>query len=197
MTDLFSEMERRYREGDLPWDDPLPPPEVIELAGQLPPGRALDLGCGAGRACIYLAQQGWACDGVDFVPQAIALARTRARAAGVANRIHFHIAAVTQLDFLHPPYDLAIDVGCLHAQQGDDLRIYAAEVSWLLRPGAHYLLFARLLDDPTQSDMRGLPEQAIHALLSPTFTFDHVVYGNTSTDDAAWRSAWFWMRRKE
>ena len=41
--------------------------------------RILDLGCGPGRASIYLARLGWQVDGVDFVPQAIATARQRAR----------------------------------------------------------------------------------------------------------------------
>ncbi|NTU83074.1 MAG: hypothetical protein HGA45_27510, partial [Chloroflexales bacterium] len=45
----LADMRRRYREGDLPWEAPLPPPEVLAAAERLPPGRALDLGCGSGR----------------------------------------------------------------------------------------------------------------------------------------------------
>jgi len=33
------------------------------------------LGCGPGRASIYLARRGWQVDGVDFIPDAIELAR--------------------------------------------------------------------------------------------------------------------------
>lgn len=68
----------RYETERIPWDDPLPPPEVIQLAARLPAGRALDLGCGFGRAAIYLAQQGWSADGIDFVAQAIDEAQRRA-----------------------------------------------------------------------------------------------------------------------
>ncbi len=61
--DTFTRMEQLYRGGgQVPWDRALPPPEVIALAAELPPGRALDLGCGYGRASIYLAQHGCRCD---------------------------------------------------------------------------------------------------------------------------------------
>jgi len=47
-----------------------------ELAG-LEPGRALDLGCGAGRTAIWLAERGWQVTGVDFSGVALGLARER------------------------------------------------------------------------------------------------------------------------
>lgn len=56
-SNRFAELQRRYQERNLPWDLPLPPPEIITLAATVPTGRALDLGCGAGRTCIYLLQQ--------------------------------------------------------------------------------------------------------------------------------------------
>lgn len=79
MDDRFLGLQQRYQRGDLPWDEPLPPPEIIALAERLPPGRALDLGSGTGRASIYLARCGWTVDGIDFVPEAVALADARQR----------------------------------------------------------------------------------------------------------------------
>ena len=194
--DIFTSMEQRYRSGDLPWDQPLPPPEVIALAGELPPGRALDLGCGAGRASIYLAQQGWTCDGVDFVPEAVALAEQRAREAGVAERVQFHLAPVTQLDGLQPPYDLAIDVGCMHNLRGDDLRAYRGEVARLVSPGGRYLLFAHLIEAGAAPQRRGLPEQTILDIFTPTFSFERIEHGQTTVGNSTpWPSAWFWLRR--
>jgi len=49
----------------------------------LPPGRALDLGCGAGRSAIWLAERGWEVTGVDFSRVALERARRLARARGV------------------------------------------------------------------------------------------------------------------
>ena len=61
----------RYASGVIPWDDDLPPPELMALVEKQPAGRALDLGCGYGRSSIYLAQHEWEVDGLDFVPQAV------------------------------------------------------------------------------------------------------------------------------
>ncbi len=199
--DVFAEMQRRYREGDLPWDQSLPPPEVVDLAAAMAPGRALDLGCGAGRACIYLARHGWDCDGVDFVPDAIALAQARARAAGMAEHAHFRVASVTRLDALQPPYDLALDVGCLHNLRGDDPRAYAMGLARLVRPvrlvrpGGQYLLFAHLSDEADEAARFGMPESTIRATFDATFAVERVERGSTTIGETLRASAWFWMRR--
>src|SRR5262249_36399193 len=40
-------------------------------------GRLLDIGCGAGRQMALMRALGWAVEGVDFDPEAVATARTR------------------------------------------------------------------------------------------------------------------------
>lgn len=47
---------------------------VREIA-DLEPGRALDLGCGSGRAALWLAERGWQVTGVDYSEVALGLAR--------------------------------------------------------------------------------------------------------------------------
>ena len=87
----FDRMRERYLAGAIPWDDTLPPPEVTELMPQLEAGRALDLGCGYGRATIFMARYGWRVDGVDFIPEAIAEATRRVEAAGVTNLVQLSV----------------------------------------------------------------------------------------------------------
>ena len=186
----------RYAEGDVPWDDDLPPPEVVTLAAQLAPGRALDLGCGYGRTAIYLARLGWQVDGVDFVPQAVAGAAARAAAAGVADRARFHAHSVTDLAFLSPGYDFAVDVGCMHALSLEQIRAYLGELARLLRPGGHFLLFVRL-DDEESDEPEGPPtinEQALRRLLTADFVIDKINVGQTDMADDSWRSAWIWLQ---
>lgn len=193
----YERMVELYQSGAVPWDHEDPPPEVLELVPTLPAGRALDLGCGLGRAAVFLARQGWYVDGVDFIAQAIAEARARAEQAGVADRIRFHVGSVLQLDFLSGPYDFALDVGCMHSFSLDELRAYHGELLRLLRPGAVYLLFAHLHEEDTGAEQRRwLAEHELRQAMAKGFALERVEYGQTQVgDQAPWRSAWFWWRR--
>lgn len=181
----------------LPWDDPLPPPEVIDLLAGQTPGRALDLGCGYGRASIYMARLGWEVDGVDFVPQAAAVAAERAREAGVDAR--FHIASVTDLGFLRGSYQFILDVGCAHALNADGFYQYFNHIKRLLATGGKYLLYVRLREegeDMPQEGPRGMPEESIRATFSDGFELEKVERGITKVEGMEpWQSAWFYFRK--
>jgi 2-polyprenyl-3-methyl-5-hydroxy-6-metoxy-1,4-benzoquinol methylase len=83
---------------------------VDELARDRQPGRVLDVGCGAGRFSIRLAQHGWQAVGMDFAPEMTALAGAAAARAGVTERCTF----LTD-DFLtwaaDGTYDLGLAIG--------------------------------------------------------------------------------------
>lgn len=64
-------------------------PHLVDVAGALPPGTALDLGCGEGGDAIWLARRGWRVTAVDISRTALDRAAAEAAAAGVASRIHF------------------------------------------------------------------------------------------------------------
>lgn len=198
--DIYNRFLSRYEEGSVPWDDPMPPPEIEALAATLQPGRALDLGCGFGRVAIYLARSGWSVDGVDFIAQAIEVARERASAAGVSAQACFHVGSAAALDFLDPPYDLAVDIGCMHSFTDELLRGYRHELTRLLRPGGLYVLFAHLRDEsnPIQDDSpRGILEEVIMNTISGDFDLERVEYGVTQVKDRPlWNSGWFWFRRR-
>ncbi len=80
--------DKRYEAEDLMWG--LDPNQgLVSEAAELPPGRALDLGCGEGRNSLWLAGRGWQVTGVDFA--GVALARAArcqlAEQADVASRL--------------------------------------------------------------------------------------------------------------
>jgi SAM-dependent methyltransferase len=56
---------------------------LVAEAGDLAPGRALDLGCGEGGDAIWLARRGWAVTAVDISAVALAKAARHAAQAGV------------------------------------------------------------------------------------------------------------------
>jgi SAM-dependent methyltransferase len=62
---------------------------LAEIAAPLPPGRALDLGCGEGGDAVWLAERGWHVVAVDVSEVALQRATAEARARGVADRIDF------------------------------------------------------------------------------------------------------------
>lgn len=58
-------------------------PSLEEEVVRLTPGRALDLGSGAGGNAVWLTQRGWRVTGVDFSSVGLERARALARAHGV------------------------------------------------------------------------------------------------------------------
>lgn len=193
----FDRLLEFYQAGNVPWDQQLPPPEVLATAPALPVGRALDVGCGFGRASLYLASFGWQVDGVDFIPQAVTEANARASRAGLADAARFYHGSVTQMDFLTGQYDLALDVGCAHGLDAAELGAYHRELCRLLKPGALYMLFAHLTDaNPDPDARRWLDETHLRQVFGDGFALERVEYGQTQVrDQAPWRSGWFWFRR--
>ena len=108
-----------YLAGFKPWDSGVPPPELVAFVdddvSHPGVGKALDLGCGTGTNCIYLAQHGWDAVGIDFVPRAINMAKKKASVAGVAVRfIVGDVTRLTELD-IGSGYQLLFDLGCFHS----------------------------------------------------------------------------------
>ncbi|GAB4537669.1 MAG: hypothetical protein Kow0063_24760 [Anaerolineae bacterium] len=176
-----------------PWDTGVTPPEVIEAIegpDPLPPGRALDLGCGTGTNSLYLARHGWRVVGVDMAARAIRQARRKARKAGLT--IDFHIADVTRLDFLHPPFDLALDIGCFHTLDKEGQVRYRDQLLRLLRPGARFMLYAF---GPRQGRfMRlGVTPDQVRSLFEPGF---HLLRKEGGADPSGPSSAWYWLERR-
>jgi SAM-dependent methyltransferase len=149
----------------------------------------LDLGCGTGTNCIYLARHGWEVVGVDFSILAIRRARRKARQAEVD--CQFYRGDVTDLAFLANPFDLALDIGCLHSLPPEKWERYAAEIARLVRPGGLYLLYA-FTPRPGHSTTRGVAPEEVCSLFASAFTLEREEEGE---DPSGPRSAWYWLRR--
>ena len=80
--------EEHYRRHERVWSGRANP-IVVDVAGSLQAGTALDLGCGEGGDAIWLARRGWRVTAVDASVTALDRAWSHASAAGVEARIDF------------------------------------------------------------------------------------------------------------
>jgi methylase of polypeptide subunit release factors len=113
--------EMRESQADLnrPWFERLPETfagvERVHAVLSRPGARIADVGTGAGWSSIALAQgyPGLRVDGFDVDAPSIDLARANAEAAGVADRVRFHVADGASLE-RHAPFDAAFAFECIH-----------------------------------------------------------------------------------
>jgi len=122
----------------LPWRRESPPEPLQRLLSTRVPGRALDIGCGTGETTGFLAQNGYEVTGIDFLKRPLFLAKQRSCDLGVT-------AQFLQADVIkwegNGPYDLIVDMGCLHHLDGPESEIYRSKIShWLSRGGDYFLV---------------------------------------------------------
>jgi SAM-dependent methyltransferase len=144
-----------YRSSDAVWSG-RPNPQLVAEAADLPPGTALDVGCGEGADAVWLAQRGWTVTAVDLSTVALERAEARARAVGrdVAGRITWLAADVTT--WTPPPsaHDLvSAQFMQLPQEQRDALHRRLAEG---VRPGGTLLVVGHDFPD-LQSSGQQLP----------------------------------------
>lgn len=188
---MFSE---RYAKGDMPWDSGITPPEIFEILSELAPGKALDLGCGAGTVMRDLLRKGWQADGIDFVGAAIDLARGKLCRFPAATW-HLFCHDVTQLDALRdlrPPYDLIIDIGCGHGFDKDAAPGYAEAIAQLLVVGGVFMLYA---SHPRPGSTVGWTPGKVKRLFKPGL---NLVWHRQGTDAAIGvASSWYRMEKRD
>lgn len=158
-----------YRDGNLAWDTGHPSTELqrVLAAHSIPPGRALELGCGTGTNSVWLTQQGFEVAGVDLAPLAIERAESRAQAAGVA--VRFAVADVLDLPDLGGPFAFFFDRGCYHAIRHEAPEQYAPAVAQHLAAGARGLILAGNAREPHDPGPPVVTEEQIRKELSLAF----------------------------
>ena len=112
----------------------------------LPPGRALDLACGAGRNAVWLAKRGWRVTGVDFSDVALANARALAVDRGV--EIEWVEADLVEWEPAARSFDL---VAVLYLQlPAEERRLVLSRAAEAVAPGGTLLVVGH--------DLRNLDE---------------------------------------
>lgn len=139
-----------YREGDhlQHWETLHPPQELVAIlaTGLIPAGgNVLDVGCGAGREAIFLAQCGFRAIGVDFSREALKIARQRSEAAVI--EVDWRLGDVLDLPVGDHSIDFITDRGCFHLIDEDCRPRFADELDRVLRPCGVILLRGAARED--------------------------------------------------
>jgi SAM-dependent methyltransferase len=116
-------------------------------ARDLPPGLALDAGCGHGSDTLWLAAHGWHVIAVDFSTAALAHARSTAEAAGadVAGRVDWVEADLASWTPQPRHYDL---VACLYVHVAGSVEEMVRRMGAGVAPGGTLLLVGHRPVDP-------------------------------------------------
>ena len=133
-----------YRSASAVWSG-RPNRQLVVEAGGLPPGTALDAGCGEGADALWLAERGWRVTAVDFSAVALERGATRARELGLCDRVDWLPA---DLGSWTPPegcFDL-VTAHYLHSH-GPDRTALFERLAAAVAPGGTLLVVGHLLGD--------------------------------------------------
>ena len=132
MNETQAHWDEHYGQRDQVWSGRVNVQFADVVAG-LPPGRALDLGCGEGADAVWLAERGWNVVAVDVSEIALGRARAAASSRGLSDHIEF-----IQLDlsdgFPDGTFDL-ISSQFLHSTIRLDRTTILAKAARAIRPG--------------------------------------------------------------
>lgn len=148
MSSRIEEWDQRYRAGQQVFETPAP--LVVQFAGALAPGAALDLASGPGRNAIYLAERGWIVTAVDGSSIAVELLRASNPS------IDARVVDLEAGEFAVPPSAFDLVLSCYYLQRSLIPPIKAA-----LRPGGLLIIIVHLAgaDQPQGTSTRAYPDE--------------------------------------
>lgn len=124
-----------------------PNAQLVEVAGALSPGRALDAGCGHGAEAMWLAAQGWVVTAVDF--SATALDHARSAAARIGDDVAGRITWLEGDLGVWSPEPQAFDlVHCLYVHVAGSVEEMVARLASGVAPGGTLFMIGHLPVDP-------------------------------------------------
>ena len=114
-------------------------------------GRIVDVGCGHGAPTIHMAEAypNSTVVGIDYHEESIDVARERAEAAGVADRVSFEVAAARE--YAGSDYDLVTMFNCYH-DMGDPVGV-ATHVRETLRENGAWMIVEPYADDRVENNL--------------------------------------------
>jgi SAM-dependent methyltransferase len=185
---------------ELPWSHEEPTLFLSEICRLRGPGKALDIGCGAGTDSLYLAGQGWEVTSLDFMAKALEYTQSRAAEAGVTvNPVEADITTWEPTD----EFDVVLDHGLLHNMDPVRYPAYRERVlQALAKDGEFVLLHWHPLFPGQENGKMGptrVSRDAIKKFFAPELTERY--FAREEFDDlpdmvgGGMSQAYYWFRR--
>jgi SAM-dependent methyltransferase len=126
------------------------PTRLVNVIKDSLPRRILEVGCGYGRACFFLHENGFNVVGVDVDEVQIRLARKEGKSRGVKGEIGFLFSDGGSLCFPSSCFDAVTMLGVLTLVSKSERPRVLSEVHRVLRTGGYFLVeeFGRTWENP-------------------------------------------------
>lgn len=115
----------------------------------------VDIGCGKGRNCVYLAQQGAKVSAFDYIESALKVAQDFAKEMNVDRRINFCVSRIDETwPFESECFDLALDsFASIDVETLKGREIYRRELFRTLKPNGYVLVLVVSNEDEFEKEL--------------------------------------------
>ena len=136
-----------------------PNSHLIAEAARLPPGRALDAGCGHGAETLWLAAHGWQVSAVDFSASALAHAEAMAKSADaeIADRITWVEGDLSVWSPAREAFDLVV---CFYVHVAGPVDEFVRRMASGVAPGGTLFMVGHRPIDPATGQRTAAADQA-------------------------------------
>lgn len=129
-------------------------PGIIKLFEERGMKRILDLGCGAGRHTVYLAERGFEVYGIDIAGEGVKKAEILLKEKGLHAKVR--VGSISKLPYEDHFFDGVISVRVIHHGRIDAVRKTIEEIERVLKPGG--LVFVAVRKRVKKSERRPFKE---------------------------------------
>jgi ubiquinone/menaquinone biosynthesis C-methylase UbiE len=157
--------------GKAPWDIGKPQGVIAESV-HLVTSPVLDAGCGTGENAFFLAASGHQVTGIDFVDEAIRMARRKAAERGLT--VEFQVKDAMTLGDWDKRFATVMDSGLFHVLSDEDRVRYVAGLTHVTEPGGRLLLLCFSDEEPGTQGPRRVSQREILAAFNSAWTVEEI-----------------------
>ena len=157
--------------GKAPWDIGKPQGAIAESV-DLVISPVLDAGCGTGENALFLAASGHQVTGIDFVDEAIRMARRKATERGLT--VEFQVKDAMTLEDWDKRFATVIDSGLFHVFSDEDRVRYVTGLTHVTKPGGRLLLLCFSDEEPGTQGPRRVSQREIRAAFGDAWTVEEI-----------------------